>query len=94
MSPIRALAVALGVFATLPALAQTPLPGPPPPAPYPYYANPYPYIAVAPGVYFTLMGGALLPNDVTVKGGGTIGGVPATGSGRAQAITAVASLHF
>ncbi len=82
MRPTKALSlVALIAFASLPASAQVPMPAPPPaPYPYPYY----PYVTVAPGVYFALSGGALLPNDVTVKSGGTIGGIAATSSGTAS----------
>ncbi|HEX7970537.1 MAG TPA: hypothetical protein VF502_20125 [Stellaceae bacterium] len=75
------------MFAVLggaPALAQMPAPAPyPPPPPYPGY-YPAPVVAVAPGVFFAVTGGALFPNDVNVSSSGTIAGVPATGSGKAS----------
>lgn len=77
-----------------PALAQTAVPAPPPypPPPYPpppYYTVPPPppgYYQPAPSShgYFAATGGGLFPNNATVSGSGTVGGVPVSGSGRAK----------
>lgn len=70
-----------------------PPPPPPPPPPYtqpppPYYAVPAPrpvYYGPPPSRgYFAATGGGFFPNNATVSGSGTIGGVPVSGSGRAN----------
>ncbi len=86
---MRSLLVALAsVVLASPALAQAPAPTNPPPINEPPAYTPPPYTSPpAPphsSLYLALSGGALFPNDVTVSGSGTIGGVPTSATGTIQ----------